>query len=69
MSFLIGLTHADIVQLQNLGTIEVNPKDVGQVDMPITIFRIGTHEHAAKGMEKHPDTPHKFLDSHGDTKN
>ena len=69
MCFLVGLTHADMVQLQNLGTIEVNPKDVGQVDLPITIFLGGTEEHMAKGLEKHPDTPHKFLDTHGDTKN
>lgn len=67
--FLVGLTFADIIQLQNGGSIEVNPKDVGFVDMPITIFLGGTEEHMAKGMAKHPGTAHKFLDTHGDKQN
>lgn len=69
MAFMVGLTFADIIQLQNGGTILVNPKDVGLQDMPTTIFLGGTEEHMAKGMEKHPDAPHKFLDTHGDKKN
>jgi hypothetical protein len=69
MCFLVGLTFADIIQMQNLGSIEVNPKDVGLIDMPITIFLGGTEEHMKKGLDKHPGTAHKFLDTHGDTKN
>lgn len=68
-SFLIGLTHADMIQLHNGGILYVNPKDVGLIDMPTTIFLGGTEEHMAKGMAKHPGTVHKFTDSHGDTKN
>lgn len=67
--FLVGLTFADLIQLQNGGTIEVNPKDVGLQDMPTTIFLGGTEEHMAKGMAKHPDATHKFLDTHGDKQN
>lgn len=69
MGFLIGLTFADLFQLQNGGVIKVNPKSIGLVDLPITIFLGGTHEHMAKGMAKHPEAPHKFLDTHGDKKN
>ena len=69
MCFLVGLTFADLIQLQNGGTIEVNPKDAGLLDMPTTIFLGGTEEHMAKGMAKHPGTAHKFTDSHGDAKN
>lgn len=69
MCFLIGLTFADLMQLQNGGTIEVNPKDAGLLDMPTTIFLGGTHEHMQKGIDKHPGTPHKFTDSHEDKKN
>lgn len=69
MSFMVGLTFADLMQLQNGGTIEVNPKDVGLQDMPVTIYVVGTHEHAAKGLAKHPGTFYKFTDSHGDKKN
>lgn len=69
MAFLIGLTHADLIQLQNGGTIEVNPKDCGLQDMPTTIFLGGTDEHMAKGLAKHPDATYKFTDSHGDAKN
>lgn len=69
MGFLVGLTFADLIQLQNGGTIEVNTKDVGLLDLPITIFLGGTEEHMAKGMAKHPDATHKFLDTHGDKQN
>ncbi len=69
MAFLVGLTFADIIQLQNGGHIEVNPKDCGLQDMPTTIYIVGTHEHAAKGLAKHPGTVFKFTDSHGDAKN
>lgn len=69
IAFLVGLTFADLIQLQNGGTIEVNPKDAGLQDMPTTIYIIGTHEHAAKGLAKHPGTVYKFTDSHGDKKN
>lgn len=69
MAFLVGLTFADLIQLQNGGTVEVNPKDVGLQDMPTTIYIVGTHEHAAKGLAKHPGTVYKFTDSHGDVKN
>lgn len=69
LSFMVGLTFADIIQLQNGGTIYVNPKEVGLPDMPTTIFLGGTHEHMAKGLAKHPDSTNKFTDSHGDTKN
>ena len=68
-AFMIGLTFADIIQLENGGIICVNPKDVGLLDMPTTIFLGGTEEHMAKGMAKHPGTAHKYLDSHGDAKN
>lgn len=69
MSFMIGLTFPDLIQLQNGGTIKVNPKDVGLQDMPITIFLGGTEEHMAKGLAKHPDATGKFIDSHGYKKN
>lgn len=42
MAFLVGLTFADIIQLQNGGSLEFNPKDVGLQDMPITIYITGT---------------------------
>jgi hypothetical protein len=67
--FMVGLTFADLIQLQNGGTIEVNPKDVGLQDMPTTIFLGGTEEHMAKGMAKHPGVAHKFTDTHRDQKN
>jgi len=69
IGFVVGLTFADLMQLENGGTIEVNPKDVGLQDMPTTIFLGGTEEHMAKGLEKHPGTAHKFTDTHGHTKN
>jgi hypothetical protein len=67
--YLIGLTFADLIQLQNGGTIEVNPKNAGLLDLPTTIFLGGTEEHMAKGLAKHPDATYKFTDSHGDAKN
>lgn len=69
MGFMVGLTFADLIQLQNGGTIEVNPKDAGLLDMPTTIFLGGIEEHMAKGLAKHPGIPHKFTDSHLDKKN
>ena len=69
MAFIIGLTFADLMQLQNGGTIKTNPKTLGLIDMPITIFLGGTQEHMEKGIEKHPDCTHQFTESHGEQKN
>ncbi len=69
MAFMVGLTFADLIQLQNGGIILVNPKDIGLLDMPISIYLGGTEEHMAKGMAKHPGTTFKFTDSHGDAQN
>lgn len=67
--FIIGLTFSDLMQLQNGGTIQVNPKDVGLLDLPITLLLGGTDEHMAQGLAKHPHVISKITESHGDTKN
>jgi len=67
--FLIGLTFSDIYQLQNGGTINVNPQSVGMIDLPITIFFGGTHEHMENGLKKYPDAIAKFTDSYRDNQN
>lgn len=67
--FIIGLTYADLLQLQNGGILELNPKEIGMVDLPIKIFLGGTHEEMAKRIAKHPDAVYKLLDTHGDTQN
>jgi len=72
MAILIGLTFDDMRHLYNGGTVSVNSGDPGSPELPaipIIIFLGGTHEHMAKGMEKHPDTPHQFTDSHKDAQN
>lgn len=69
MTVLIGLTFADLIQLQNLGTIEIPANPGGVPDTSITIFLGGTDEHMRKGIEKHPGTDFRFFDSHGDAKN
>lgn len=68
-AFMVGLTYEDIGHLHHGGTITVNPKDIGLVDMPIHIYLGGTHEHMEKGMAKHPGTTYKIVDSHKDTQN
>lgn len=67
--FIVGLTFGDIMQLQNGGTLKVNPKDVGMVDLPIMILLGGTNEHMAEGLAKHPEAKSKIVDSHGEQKN
>lgn len=66
---LIGLSFADIIQLQNGGTIQIPAAEQGAPETAIWIFLGGTEEHMRKGMAKHPGTVHRFTDSHGDSKN
>lgn len=66
---LIGLTFADLIQLQNGGTIAVPARQEDPPQWPITIFLGGTDEHMRKGVEKHPDANFRFFDSHGDKQN
>lgn len=65
---LIGLTFADIIQMQNGGNIEVSAENL-RADFGLSIFLGGTEEHMRKGLEKHPDVEGKLFDSHGDKKN
>ena len=68
-SLLVGLTFDDIRHMHNGGSITVDTAGTELPPMTMCIFLGGTHEHMAKGMEKHPDTDFKFIDSHRDTKN
>lgn len=65
-SFLVALTHADMIELQRGGTITVNPKDIaiGLPDLKIIIFLGGTHAQMAALMAKHPEAKGKFIESH-----
>lgn len=51
-SFEVGLTHEDMEHLRNGGKVVVNPKDVGMMDLPITIYFGGTHETMQEDLEK-----------------
>lgn len=66
---LIGLTFADLIQLQNGGTIQIPAAEEGAPETAIWIFLGGTEEHMRKGIEKYPGTDFRFTDSHGDSKN
>jgi hypothetical protein len=68
-TFMIGLTNADILHLQNGGRITLNPKAVGWVDMDIVVFYGATEQEALKRLVLDPEYIAKVVDSHLDDKN